>query len=600
MLGITLFMGAWLFAGQADVSRHAVVVPATDGPEGQRVFDDLAQAYARKKAIDSDGPLKDLSSSDTNQRASAAKYLLALLRQTLADETNGRYDGEKLSHNYRSSQIATHRFRNGLAEKLAESTAIEALDAAVWLVESDPHAANKGLGAKLLCQFPSSQSEVILRRLLNQPGQCEPVLVTIIDEIGKRKLESFKPDIVPLVTHYRLRVREAARRTATLLGATSLPEYKRADAITPWLDARLKDVLAMVQTKLPQNPTWVRLEEIGNPDSYKDYSRCHSEGWLIDKNEQKFRVLNVYGQEYDYETSATRWIPADFAEMAVFLVEECTTARTTLQDTHPEVRFESAHAKVDGVLVAAWAYALSNKDLTTEVLFPCLELIADDRLAFEGVRDHLGDVYHQRMLVEFSHQRDYDRTIALARHLSQPLFDGYRYQRRAKELADQLPRRRGDFRELRLPAEEEWSKLQAKLSRDEQVTYLARRLRLLNCFQWGQPGGVDFRDPQYAESRKFNEQGTPVVNPYVELRSMHLQISELPTLIPFLADENFLPTFSFWRDFHSDRTLYRVNGIVAALINEVAAGELAELKRDIELNLGYIARRNLLLNDIQH
>jgi hypothetical protein len=48
---------------------------------------------------------------------------------------------------------------------------------------------------------------------------------------------------------------------------------------------------------------------------------------------------------------------------------------------------------------------------------------------------------------------------------------------------------------------------------------------LLNCFQWGQPGGVDYADDQYAEPCGISPGATwgggrgktSVINPYVEL-----------------------------------------------------------------------------------
>ena len=74
-----------------------------------------------------------------------------------------------------------------------------------------------------------------------------------------------------------------------------------------------------------------------------------------------------------------------------------------------------------------------------------------------------------------------------------PLFDGYEYQERAKALAEQLPKRQDDFKTLVLPTPAEWEKLKTTLDRPQQVRYMADRLRLLNCFQWGQPGGVNLR-----------------------------------------------------------------------------------------------------------
>ena len=72
---------------------------------------------------------------------------------------------------------------------------------------------------------------------------------------------------------------------------------------------------------------------------------------------------------------------------------------------------------------------------------------------------------------------------------------------------------------------------------------------------------------------------SPVVNPFVELHEMNIQVAELPALLPFLADENFMPTYSYWRFFHPNRTLHQVNWAVANIINGAAKHDLAQLSK---------------------
>ena len=62
------------------------------------------------------------------------------------------------------------------------------------------------------------------------------------------------------------------------------------------------------------------------------------------------------------------------------------------------------------------------------------------------------------------------------------------------------------------------------------------------------------------------------------LKKLSLSVAELSLLVPFLADDSFMPTFGFWRDFHPSRTLHRVNWSVAAIVNEIAGHDLANLK----------------------
>ena len=67
-------------------------------------------------------------------------------------------------------------------------------------------------------------------------------------------------------------------------------------------------------------------------------------------------------------------------------------------------------------------------------------------------------------------------------------------------MAEQLPRRSEDFKSLMLPTAGDWEQRKAGMTRAAQVEYLVRRLRLLNCRQWGQPGDVDHTDDQYVET----------------------------------------------------------------------------------------------------
>jgi hypothetical protein len=58
---------------------------------------------------------------------------------------------------------------------------------------------------------------------------------------------------------------------------------------------------------------------------------------------------------------------------------------------------------------------------------------------------------------------------------------------------------------------------------------------------------------------------------------MAMTPTDLPTLAPFLENENFMPTFGYWRDFHPGRELYRVDYAVARLVNKRAGQELIKL-----------------------
>lgn len=83
--------GLWWLLGLAVGLTGGESAPVVDGPEGHRAFADLAAYYA-----DPDRPppygqaVSDLHTDDAAVRGAAGRYLLALFRQSHADETNGR------------------------------------------------------------------------------------------------------------------------------------------------------------------------------------------------------------------------------------------------------------------------------------------------------------------------------------------------------------------------------------------------------------------------------------------------------------------------------------------------------------------------------
>jgi hypothetical protein len=205
---------------------------------------------------------------------------------------------------------------------------------------------------------------------------------------------------------------------------------------------------------------------------------------------------------------------------------------------------------------------------------------------------------HQEMLNAFV-ARDYVAASRLAHHLGSAAFDGYPYQPRAQELERQLADRQDDFKALRLPTEHEWALLKKSLSRPQQVQYLVARLRLLSAMQMGQPGGISFGDEQYATL----ERKVLVVNPATTLLDMHLTSGELAGLVPHLGDEDFVLAFSFFRDFMPERNLYRVNEVVANVINWRVGHTVIDMSdyysRDPAQRPAWLAQKALALSHVR-
>jgi hypothetical protein len=612
MFQSAMLCGLLVLIGQNNSPTASPINPVIDGAEGQLAFDELAVYYETGERPDFKPALRALSAADPAERVRAGRYLLALFRQSLADESNGRAEPEASIGWGGGSKSRAHDFREELAEEFADEASVEALDAALFLIENDESPENQKHGAKVLCRINSPRCKAIFKQLLAQPHPCGAVTVAVIKEVAYRELRELRPDVLRLTNHYRAAVRDAARDTAMILRFENIPEFNAAESFTPWLDSQVKQFAAMLHTNIPADARWIQILPM---DEEEHRSRTRHpvplRGWLLSEDPQSFRALDWFNRELTLRKSKMRFEDASLAETIKWLAQsrQIRDEKKANPDTFSEQedlspegsltgQFEPRSFNLPEALVGIWCYSRGEKRLAAEVLFPCFDRADDDRKIVRAFQDLIGRGYHLTMLDAFSRERNYDRTLALAIHLSKPVFDGYFYQHRAKELAEQLPKRRDDFGEFRLPTKAEWKALQSTLLRQEQIRYLAGRLRLINCFQMGQPGGVGYQCEQTSEPedpereqdidivellrngpREPEENPKSVINPFVELLEMHLEVAELPVLIPFLADDNFMPTYSFWRDFHPGRTLHRANWAVAEILNEAAHRELAMLDR---------------------
>ena len=565
-------------------------VPITTGAAGKQAFDDLGGYYRDgKKEPPYREALKELVSREEAKRTRAGRYLAALLRQMLADESNGRAPWRRTPFWGGGSTCRARELRKAVAEAFGkQAQGAAALEAALWLIEQEKLPDNQAHGMEALMRIRAPEATAVLKQLLARPHPNESVTVRAVQEVGNRELRGCTDDVRRLCGHYRTTVRQAARAAAAKLGLADLAKYRPESAFTPWLERQLTDIAGMVATSVPADAKWVRIvftdpyERTNDQPVTKRFS-----GWLLRSDKTHYHVLTYFGEEEALPRAHAKVSPRSLADEAKALLKlRAGGGRESMQALSRlgglTAQFEPRFLSLPEGLLSAWAFTRGDRKTAAAVIFPRIDAAQDDRWLKWVARDLLGHPYHQQMLGAFSYARDYDRAIALGRHLSKPLFDGYQYQDRAKELVAQLEKRRDDFKAFRLPLPQGWERLKKQMTREQQVEYLARRLRLLNCIQHAQPGGVSYSDDQYAERYSWRDiesgKARKVINPYVELRGMKMTVAELRRLVPFMADTDFMLTFSYWRDFHPSRTLHRVNWAVASTIRSVAKKELVDLR----------------------
>jgi len=577
-----------IWAANNIVPPAAAVTPAWPGEEGREAWDKLGAYYADKKAvIPWQDALDAMDSPDAGASARAGNFLAALFAQSFSDEQNGRARWQSLPYWGGGAQSDARDFRAQLAGAFGKSAkSPAALPAVRWLLETERVAGSQEASMTVLRRVRTPEADALLLEQLVAPHPNAAVLRAAIEEAGLRKLGAAAPSLEKLCVHYRADIRDAARNAPALLGEKNPPPYNPIDAFSPSLAATLHDIVRMAPT-VSAGAAWrvFAQKENGDDDSdWLDEPKTFS-GWLCNETENDFTVLDYFAQKRTLPKAA--WTATD--ESLGQTAQRLLAMRASPSDKTVDqlsrrggltAQFEPGQISIPEILTAAWLFERGERAACAGLLFPRLEILSDERWLREIARNQIGRVAHEEMLVDFSERRDYPAALALARRLADSVFDGYSYQERAVELAAQLERSTKDFHTLALPVPDEWARMKTTMSREDAIRFLAARLRLLNCIQWGQPGGVDYDDIQYQTPMKGEvprDKRIQVINPFTELKDMQLTPSELKLLVPYLAQRDFIPTFSYWRDFHPARTLHRVSWVAGYIINDAAKRNLADL-----------------------
>lgn len=185
---------------------------------------------------------------------------------------------------------------------------------------------------------------------------------------------------------------------------------------------------------------------------------------------------------------------------------------------------------------------------------------------------------YDNLLKSFSRDRNYKEALIYATYLLDKKFENYEYHNTIKDLAAQLKSREDDFDKFKNPDTTAWLKLKKNLNREQQIEYLLDRLQLLNCIQPGQPGRISYASSQSSISAYelgkmgmniFNfDRKYLVINPYNELMAMKFSPKEIKSITPYLLDDNYIPTYSYSRDFFPERTLHQVSWVVYEIISK--------------------------------
>jgi len=569
---IILGLACWLPAQADDLN------PVASGPEGQRAFSDLATIYTKSLSVTFEPPsqILDLNSSDLVKSQEAGLYVLALFEQAFADETNGRTMWKPSPFWNGNSENIARIIRGELAESFGQSASSPAaLPAALWLIEHDLVEDNIASGAQVLSRIHGVAADAAIGTILQEQHPSQQVLIMALHEAAARHLVQDKESVIALEQSYRTAVRAAAQTAALALGESRALEYNRAAPLPAPMVVFLKTNTERLLTPVPKNANWQQEEA----------APSHLQGWLSKETSFSFTVLDWFAHESYYLKGFSRFHPSTLQDAADELITRRTEiaalqASAVTEDPDGEksrqkratlsrygilsAQAEPNFISLPEITVAIWCWQHGDLDHSRRLLDACYSSAQDDRWIDWAARDYIGNVYHQEMVQQFCDDQYDASALRLATHLSKAVFDDFNYQDRAKELAAQLTRKDIDG-DVSLPSLPYWSVLQLFLTRDQQITYLAKRLKLLHVVQDMQPGDV-----YYDSTMPYSSTGIYCINPYLELKRMSLGSHDFVALAPFAADHDYMRTYSFGRSWFPGRKLHRVSWAVQKLVNDIA------------------------------
>jgi hypothetical protein len=562
-------------------------------------YSDDKQEPAWKAAV------RRLAAADPVERAQAASYLRDLLDQALKDELAGIAPWQASPFWGNGGSNPARGLRERVAAALtATPPAPGAVPVVRWFLEHEKLSRLQGEVLNAVTGLQGPEADTLLRELATTPHPNAEVALTALTQVGERKIKVTVEQLAPLCQHHRTKLREAALALNAQLDYPAPAPFDAARAVQSEPVRRLMDEIGrLLAEPVPAEAPFVRLTVGDAPPNLYTYH-----GWLLEEDEEQWVLWTANGRRQSFPKKSEHK-----ATLVLVPIQEEVDRVMALRRDGDKNREMSSRGVLFGqflglgtgeyeAVLAQWLHASGRFELAAAILLPALDTLLLDSHLVDITRDRLGDGYAQEMLAAFVGDRDYATAERVAKWLAER-FPGTRFHAVAVRLLDELPRRRDDFADLRLPSPKEWAAEKTKLSRREQIDYLCSRLRLLNCFQDGQPSGAWYGEAQYAEPCGISSnvawarrQGkTEVINPLVELAGsipgggdlikaarsdgLGLAVADIPALAAHLREDWFFPTVSFWRDFSPDRTLHRTRPLLLSLINRIARQSLCRVEK---------------------
>jgi hypothetical protein len=574
-----------------------------------------------------DAPLKKLKTGKPDERANAAAFLRELLSQALEHETSRKAPWRSTPYWGGGAQVPARDLRKEVAEELAKAAPLEAsLPLLRWYLEKERIPGHLRPVAQALGKLDGKQADAHRTELATRPHANAGVVVEALGQLTARKSAVPAERLAELCQHHRASIRAAARKLNTQLGRKEPPAFDPKKAMRSKAIRNLMDeVIALIPDLPPAKAEFVRVTTRYIDDKKQEKEKDEQLGWQLERDKGAVTIYTPFASRVTIrdgertKISQSEKIPNGVRSWQIDVTQKVEVSPGKIEELIKQVekaskeeggrhnlsergpvtgQFEGGGASLFEAVLGAWLFRAGKEAEAARVVLPAIDTLYEDRHLAEMVKSRMGDKAGYAMLVAFAGDRDYTRALTLARQIDK-LYPGTRFHEYARGLARQLPGRMDDFKTFKLPTAAEWAALKKKLTREAQIDYLCERLRLLNCFQMGQPGGYYPDEQQYAEPCGMEENAswglrkgkTRVINPLTELdgpfnwyaegkprpKGLALTLKDVPHLSKHLREDRYVLIVSFWRDFSPDRTLGSTRPRIARIINNLARRDLCQI-----------------------
>jgi hypothetical protein len=574
--------------------------------------------------------VKQLASDKVEERRAGAAYLRELLELALEDESSGKAPWRNTPFWGGGADIPARDLRDSVARELAKARSFtEVLPLLKWYLEHEPADAFLAPIVEALSKFDGDDAHALRVELATRPHPNAVATAEAIKQIAARKKTLPADKLAALCHHHRTLVRNAARALNQQQGGNDPGPFDPTQAVRSRPVTQLMDRVLKLMPDLPgAKAAYVNVTVRYLDDKKAERDKDEEQGWLIKNENGAVEIYTALGRIHAFrdKRKTTAWVSektGDGGEKSVEVpvVMEVSVTPIGTNDLVKKVgesrkggdavnELSEYGATPFEIIVGAWLYRAGIDGGAAKVLLPALDSVYRDEHLALIVREQLGAMLGQKMLVAFVGDRDYPAAIRHAKQINN-LYPDTLFHRYAKDLTEQLPKRMDDFTKVKLPTPAEWAELKKKLTRDQQIDFLCERMRLLNCFQMGQPDGYDPGETQYAEPCGLSGNAawggrrgkTEVINPLTELigyqgriderkpkrKGLELTVKEVPRLSKYLRDDHYMLIVSFDRDFDHDRSLSSTRPLVADIINGLAKRDLARAYEMDRMTIAEIA-----------